>query len=160
MTSPILVLPGGRPFTTTRVNRSRSEKIPITCCFSTTTTAPMRCSFIKRMASITESWGPTLTTLWPLRLRMSETFDMAVKYQILRHRPSGISTPLTGGPFQLFTIRREIMLFEQTDKIEHDLHPYFQELLRFNSTKSLEESAIYRELKPAILKALNNYELS
>lgn len=51
------------------------------------------------------------------------------------------------------------MDFQRTDKIEHDLHPHFPELLRFNSTKSLEESSLYRELKPRILRALNSYEL-
>jgi len=51
------------------------------------------------------------------------------------------------------------MEFQHTDKIEHDLHPHFPELLRFNSTKSLEESSLYRELKPRILRALNSYEL-
>lgn len=51
------------------------------------------------------------------------------------------------------------MNFEHTEKIAHDLHPHFPDLLRFNSTKSLEESALYHELKPRILKALNSYEL-
>jgi endonuclease/exonuclease/phosphatase family metal-dependent hydrolase len=52
------------------------------------------------------------------------------------------------------------MNFERTEKIEHDLHPHFPELLRFNSTRSLEESALYQEIKPRILKALNSYELA
>lgn len=52
------------------------------------------------------------------------------------------------------------MDFQRTEKIEHDLHPHFPELLRFNSTKSLEESALYREIKPRILKALNSFELA
>jgi endonuclease/exonuclease/phosphatase family metal-dependent hydrolase len=51
------------------------------------------------------------------------------------------------------------MIFERTDKIRHDLHPHFPELLRFNSTKSLEESRLYRDLKSRILKALNSFEL-
>lgn len=52
------------------------------------------------------------------------------------------------------------MTFERTDKIHHDLHPHFPDLLRFDSTRSLEESALYRDLKPRILKALNSFELA
>lgn len=51
------------------------------------------------------------------------------------------------------------MTFEQTTKIEHDLHPHIPSLLDFHSTKSLKESELYRELKPRILKVLNSYEL-
>jgi endonuclease/exonuclease/phosphatase family metal-dependent hydrolase len=51
------------------------------------------------------------------------------------------------------------MTFEQTTKIGHDLHPHIPSLLDFHSTKSLEESELYRELKPRILKVLNSYEL-
>ena len=43
--------------------------------------------------------------------------------------------------------------------ITHDLHPYFPLLGDFHSTKSLESSLLYQELKPAILKVLNSYEL-
>jgi endonuclease/exonuclease/phosphatase family metal-dependent hydrolase len=52
------------------------------------------------------------------------------------------------------------MTFERTDKIHHDLHPHFPDLLRFNSTKSLEDSALFQELKPKILQALNGFELA
>ncbi len=52
------------------------------------------------------------------------------------------------------------MHFERTQKIAHDLHKHFPELIRFNSTKSLEESEIYKHLKPALLKVLQSYELA
>ncbi len=51
------------------------------------------------------------------------------------------------------------MSFEPSSKIEHDLHPHMPALGRFHSTKSLERSEIYQELKPRILKVLNSYEL-
>lgn len=52
------------------------------------------------------------------------------------------------------------MIFERADRIEHDLHPHFPDLLKFNSTKSLEDSELYRQLKPKILKVLHSYELA
>lgn len=51
------------------------------------------------------------------------------------------------------------MTFVQTERIEHDLHPHLPELRGFNSTRSLEESTLYRTLKPKILKLLHSYEM-
>ena len=50
-------------------------------------------------------------------------------------------------------------MFEQTPKIFHDLHRELPKFLDFGSTASLEQSALYRDLKPRILKVLNSYEL-
>ncbi len=52
------------------------------------------------------------------------------------------------------------MQFEQAEKIEHDLHPHLPSLRNFHSTKSLEDSPLFRELRPKILKVLNSYELA
>ena len=51
------------------------------------------------------------------------------------------------------------MLFVESPKIEHDLHPHFPLLSGFNSTKSLEKSPLYHDLKPKILQVLNSYEI-
>lgn len=51
------------------------------------------------------------------------------------------------------------MIFEQTSKIEHDLHPHFPEFLTHHSTKSLEESKLYQDLKSRIVKVLNSFEM-
>ena len=51
------------------------------------------------------------------------------------------------------------MNFEHTDRIHHDLHSHFPFLSEFHSTKSLEDSKLYQELKAEILKVLNSYEL-
>ncbi len=50
--------------------------------------------------------------------------------------------------------------FEKASQISHDLHEHFPFLSQFHSTKSLEQSSLYQELKPKILKALNNYEIA
>jgi len=52
------------------------------------------------------------------------------------------------------------MHFERADKIQHDLHPHFRDLMRFNSTQSLEESELYHRLKAKLLKVLRSYELA
>lgn len=51
------------------------------------------------------------------------------------------------------------MTFHQTTKIEHALHSHLATLMGYHSTKSLEGSKLYQELKPTILKVLNSYEL-
>ncbi len=51
------------------------------------------------------------------------------------------------------------MTFEETKKIDHDLHPHLPFLRDFDSSRSLEESKLYQDLNPKILKVLNSYEL-
>lgn len=51
------------------------------------------------------------------------------------------------------------MLAEE-NQLQHDLHPHFPLLGQFHSTKSLERSALYQELRPRILKVLNGYEMA
>lgn len=51
------------------------------------------------------------------------------------------------------------IMFEKTHKIEHDLHPHLNLFNDFHSTKSLEQSALYQELRPRIMKLLHSYEL-
>lgn len=48
---------------------------------------------------------------------------------------------------------------ESTTTIHHDLHPHLPKLKEFSSSKSLERSALYQELRPKILEVLNSYEL-
>ncbi len=51
------------------------------------------------------------------------------------------------------------MTFQQVETLRHDLHEHIPLLRNFHSTKSLEESRLYQELKPKILKVLHSYEL-
>ncbi|OGP15309.1 MAG: hypothetical protein A3F89_01425 [Deltaproteobacteria bacterium RIFCSPLOWO2_12_FULL_50_11] len=46
-----------------------------------------------------------------------------------------------------------------TTALDHDLHLYIPDLGRFRSTKDLESSSLYQELKPRIEALLNSYEL-
>lgn len=39
--------------------------------------------------------------------------------------------------------------------LKHDLNKYFPELLKFNSTKELEKSEVYKKIKPAVDRILN-----
>ncbi len=51
------------------------------------------------------------------------------------------------------------MNFQLTEKIEHNLHEYFPSLRLFHSTSSLEQSALYQDLKPQIHQLLHSYEM-
>ena len=51
------------------------------------------------------------------------------------------------------------MNFEATEAIRHDLHPHLPRLREYHSTKSLERSDLFRELRPRILKVMNSYEI-
>lgn len=51
------------------------------------------------------------------------------------------------------------MTYTHAPQIKHDLHPFFPELLNFHSTKSLEESKLYQELKPKIIEVLHSFEM-
>ncbi|HEX8735159.1 MAG TPA: hypothetical protein VF721_07560, partial [Pyrinomonadaceae bacterium] len=39
--------------------------------------------------------------------------------------------------------------------LEHQLNDFFPELLKFDSTKEMEKSAIYQEIKPEVERILN-----
>ncbi len=45
--------------------------------------------------------------------------------------------------------------FRSPKILDHDLNPYFPELLRFNSTKELERSEIFQRIKPTVERILN-----
>ncbi len=51
------------------------------------------------------------------------------------------------------------MNFEKVSTIQHDLHGFFEKFMAFSSTESMEQSALYQELKPQILKLLHSYTL-
>ncbi len=51
-------------------------------------------------------------------------------------------------------------MFEHTPQILHDLHTELPALLGFNSTNSLEQSRLYQDLKPRILKVLHSFEMT
>ena len=43
--------------------------------------------------------------------------------------------------------------------LHHELNGHFSELCRFHSTRSLERSSLYRELKPRVMAILNSFEI-
>jgi endonuclease/exonuclease/phosphatase family metal-dependent hydrolase len=101
-------------------------------------------------------WVPPLNAVGISSLQAGEDVKSKHLYKFKRQKLDGFCLFLFG-LFILDVFMSEKIGYQTYSPkvLEHDLNPYFPELLKFESIKETEKSAVYQKIKPTVERILN-----